>query len=172
MTDDNLTDQVEQPQKRKPGPKPKRPPERNEIGASRISYKDRHQLKVKGMDVDNFQYRIVNSDDSRYADRIATMQARGYTICNSGEQIGDEHGTAASNIGSAAGRPVGGGTKGILMRIPKEFYTEDKAAKQADVDRTEEGMVDKELQNSDDVYGEGLKLADSKGTRMEVRRRS
>ena len=67
---------------------------------------------------------------------------------------------------------VGRGTRGVLMKIPRQFYEEDQAAKQAEVDQTENGMVDEELQNADDVYGEGLKVGDKKGTRLEVRRRS
>jgi hypothetical protein len=166
----DINEEVQAPKKR--GPKPKRPPERPEIGASRVSYKDRHKLTVANRDDANYVYRIVNSDKDRYKDRIATMLARGYTICKDGEQIGDPNGTDASSIGSSATKSVGNGVKGVLMKIPRKFYEEDKAAKQAEVDRTEEGMVDEELRNSDDVYGEGLKISDSKGTRLEVRRRS
>lgn len=150
----------------------KRPPKRKEIGSNRISYKDRNKLTVQGRDDENFVYRIVNHDDSKYADRIATMQSRGYTLCNNGEEIGDPNGTEAGSIGSAASKSVGNGVKGVLMRIPREYYEEDKAAKQADVDRSEEGMIDKELQTASDVYGEGLKIGDSKGTRLEVSRRT
>lgn len=153
-------------EKRGPG----RPPKRKEIGSNRVSYKDRNKLKVKDLDP-NFNYRIVNHDDNRYAGRIEQLKERGYTVVNSDESLGDEHGVSASQIGSVVGKPVGHGTRGVLMKIPKEFYEEDKAQKAAEVDRTEEGMVDDELRNSENTYGEGLKLSDAQGKRMEVRRR-
>lgn len=147
-----------------------KPPEREEIGSGRIPYADRNKLTAMNRDP-NFKYRIVNSDDSRYAGRIADLQKRGYTVCNDDEVLGDEHGTEANQIGSVVGKPVGHGVRGVLMKIPIEFYVEDKAAKQAEVDLTEEGMVDEELRTGDDIYGEGLKIEDAKGTRLEVRRR-
>ena len=134
----------------------KRPTKHKPEDASRISYKDRRKLKTMGKD-DNFVYRIVNSDDSRYAGRVADLEARGYTVCTQ-EEMGDKSGVEANSIGSVTSRPVGHGVTGILMRIPKSHYKEDAAQKQAEVDETELGMVDESLLKSDDTYGEGLKV--------------
>lgn len=147
-------------EKKKPG----RPPVRKEIAGSRISYKDRNALKVSGRDNDKYVYRIANSDDKRYADRVENLKAMGYSVCNDGESLGDEKGTEASSIGSVVGKPVGNGTRGILMRQLKTNHQEDQRQKQAEVDLTEMGMVDEDLQNANDTYGEGLKVDRKKPT--------
>ena len=158
--------------KAKPGPKPKakvgRPPEKAGVQASRVSYKDRRKTTAHDRDP-NFHYRIVNVDDEKYAGRLEKVKEMGYIFANDGESLGDGQGVEASSIGSSVGTHVGHGTRGVLMKIPKEYYLEDKAAKQAEVDQSEMGMVDDELKNSSDMYGEGLKVADSKGTRLEMK---
>lgn len=165
-------------ERKKPGPKPKaaaaagKAPKRKEIGAgkvaaSRISYKDRNKIAATGRDP-NFHYRVVNVDNEKYAGRIDKMQSIGYTIVNSGEELGDDLGVSSSQLGSSVGTHVGHGTKGVLMKIPLEYYNQDQADKQTEVDHTELGMVADELKNSGDVYGEGLKLSDSQGTRLET----
>lgn len=133
----------------------KRPPKREEIG-SRISYKDRKKLSVTGRD-DNYVYRVVNSDDARYANRVDEMTARGYSVCTE-ESLGDSVGIEGSSVGSAVGKPVGNGVQGVLMRIPKKFYEEDQRQKQAEVDESEKGMLPDELLNSENATGSGLKI--------------
>jgi len=158
--------------KAKPGPKPKakpsRPPQKKGVEASRVSYKDRRKTTAHDRDP-NFHYRIVNVDNEKYAGRLDQVMEMRYIFANDGETLGDGEGVEASSIGSSVGTHVGHGTKGVLMKIPKEYYLEDKAAKQAEVDQTEMGMVDDELKNSSDMYGEGLKVADSQGTRLEMK---
>lgn len=139
----------------------KRPAKRKAEQSSRISYKEKNKLKTAGLDQENYVYRVVNSDDSRYAGRVANLKKRGYAI-TANEQLGDEVGVEAHQIGSVTSRPVGHGVNGILMRIPREFYEEDQRQKQAEVDETEKGMVDEELLKSSDTYGEGLKVGRNK----------
>jgi hypothetical protein len=156
--------------KAKPGPKPKagRPPQKSGVQASRVSYKDRRKTATNNRDP-NFHYRIFNADDEKYAGRLEQAQQMGYIYANDGETLGDGQGVEASSIGSSIGTHVGHGTRGVLMKIPKEYYQEDQAAKQAEVDQSEMGMVDDELRNASDMYGEGLKVADKKGTRLEMK---
>lgn len=139
--------------------KPAKVQKRKPIKGSRVSYKDRHKLNVEGRDP-NFRYRWVNTDDRKYAGRVEKMMARGYTLANDDESLVDSNGIQAGQIGSQIGTPVGNGTRAVLMKIPIEHYEEDLAAKQAEVDRTEEGMVSEELRSgASDIVGDGLKVS-------------
>jgi hypothetical protein len=140
----------------------KRPEKHKPEDASRIAYKDKRKLDTMGKD-DNFEYRVVNSDDSRYAGRVEDLKARGYTVCTQ-EEMGESVGVEASSIGSVTSRPVGHGVKGILMKIPKKYYQEDQRQKQSEVDTSEAGMVDESLLKANDTYGEGLKVDRKKPT--------
>lgn len=130
---------------------------RKPMKASRVAYKDRHKLKVDGLDR-NFEYRWVNTDDTKYAGRVEELKRRGYTLANDDESLVDSQGVQAGQLGSKVGRPVGNGTNAVLMKIPKEYYEEDKVAKRAEVDETEEGMVSEELRTGSDVVGSGLNI--------------
>ena len=136
------------------------------IEASRVSYKDRNKVSTSKRDA-NFIYRVVNSDDSRYAGRVEDLKAIGYTICTE-EEMGDEVGVEGSSVGSAIGRPVGHGIRGVLMKIPKKFYEEDQSAKQLEVDSTEEGMIPEELLNNKNAVGDGLKV-DRPATNVQLK---
>ena len=117
----------------------------------------------------NFVYRVVNTDNERYSGRIDYMKSIGYIFANDEDSLGDDHGVEASTVGSQVGKHVGHGTRGVLMKIPKHLYQEDKAAKQAEVDQSESGMIDDELiRNSEGIYGEGLKVSDAQGSRVNV----
>ena len=148
--------------------KPGKRPQKSGVEASRISYKQRRTVSANDRDPD-FHYRVFNADNEKYAGRLEEAQRMGYIFANDGESLGDEAGIEASSIGSNVGRHVGHGTRGVLMKIPKNYYEEDMAAKQAEVDETEMGMVDDELKNASDMYGEGLKVADSQGSRLEMK---
>jgi len=136
------------------------------IEASRVSYKDRNKIATTKRDP-NFIYRVVNSDDSRYAGRVEDLKAIGYTMCTE-EEMGDEVGVEGSSVGSAIGRPVGHGIRGVLMKIPKKFYEEDQSAKQLEVDSTEEGMIPEELLNNKNAVGDGLKV-DRPATNVQLK---
>lgn len=101
-------------------------PRRTPIGA-------RNVLKVTGKDPD-FEYRIVNDE----GDRVEQFRAAGYeTVSAATHQIGDRRINAPTTEGSIATASVGGGTKAVLMRIPKEWYEEDQKAKQDAINELE-----------------------------------
>lgn len=107
----------------------------------RKSYRDsingsRGVLTVKNKDP-NFVYRIVNDD----ADRIAQLQERGYEVVTQNTPIGDKRVATPTQEGSPVQINVGQGKKAYLMRIKKEFYDEDQAAKQAEVDAIEQAAA-------------------------------
>lgn len=53
--------------------------------------------------------------------------------------------------GSVAEMPVGNGVNGVLMKIPKEWYDEDQAAKAARIDEAERSIKKPDIDGS---YGE------------------
>ena len=65
-------------------------------------------------------------------------------------RVGDKRVGSASAEGSKAQLSVGQGMKGFVVRIKKEWYEEDQAAKQAHVNRLEEATKAKAL---DGTYG-------------------
>lgn len=90
-------------------------------------------LTVSGKDPD-FQYRIVNDTE----DRVSEFEEQGYEVVMDNKvQVGDKRVSKASTEGTVKRISVGGGAKAVVMRIPKEWYNEDQAAKQAHVDATE-----------------------------------
>lgn len=108
------------------------------MATKRKSYRDsvngtRGVLTVKNKDP-NFVYRIVND----LGDRVLNLQECGYEIVTDNTQIGDKRVAIPTKEGSPVQINVGQGKKAYLMRIKKEFYDEDQAAKQAEVTATEE----------------------------------
>lgn len=71
---------------------------------------------------------------------------------------GDKRAGADSQLATAVVRSVGGGTKGILMEIKKEWYDEDQAAKMKEIDRKEATLKRKKTSaanaDADGNYGE------------------
>jgi hypothetical protein len=93
----------------------------------------RNVLTVGGKEP-GFEYRIVNDT----GDRVEQFKSAGYEVVSAKDvTVGDRRITAASAEGTAATVSVGGGVKGVVMRINKEWYEEDQARKQSDVDQTE-----------------------------------
>lgn len=80
--------------------------------------------------------RWVNDVD----DRLERAKAAGYAPVLTPTQVGDPRAGADSQMGSLVAKQVGGGTRAVLMEIPDEYYREDQEAKQARVNRTEEGL--------------------------------
>lgn len=93
-------------------------------------------LTVKNKDA-NFVYRIVNDLD----DRVLNLQERGYEIVTNDTPIGDKRVATAKQEGSPVQIRVGNGKTAYLMRIKKEWYDEDQAAKQEEVDKTEQSIM-------------------------------
>jgi hypothetical protein len=95
----------------------------------------RNRLDIKVRDP-NYVYRVVNVVD----DRVDQLQAQGYEIDPDNNKVGDKRVDAASSLGSVAEISVGQGTKAVIMRQHKDYYAEDQAAKQAEIDEREASM--------------------------------
>ena len=80
--------------------------------------------------------RVVNDTE----DRIQRFKEAGYEVVTSDELLGDRACGAAGSVGSEVSKPVGGGRRGVLMKIKEEFYKEDQAAKQKEVDEKEASL--------------------------------
>jgi len=106
----------------------------------------RNVLTVEGKDP-NYVYRVVND----VGDRITTFQDAGYELVEGKSvRIGDRRVNAASPEGSKAQVSVDkNGTKAFVMRIPKEWYDEDQAAKQIHVDALEQSIKQDALSKND-----------------------
>lgn len=106
----------------------------------------RNLLTVRGKDP-GYSYRIVNDTE----DRIQRFLDAGYEVVTAeGTKVGDNRASQASVLGSKQVFSVGGGTKGVLMRIKKEWFDEDQANKQKKVDDMEASIKKKAL---DGTYG-------------------
>jgi hypothetical protein len=96
----------------------------------------RNKLRVKG-EKPGYVYRIVNDID----DRIHDFLERGWELDTDEDiRIGDSRVDQDSRLGQVRLVSVGGGQKAVLMRIRKDWYEEDQAAKQEYVKKTEEAM--------------------------------
>lgn len=104
----------------------------------------RNRLSVKDRDP-NYHYRLVNVNLERDPDRIERMQDIGYEVVpgKTVGQTGDKQVDNPSPLGSAGQLSVGQGTKAVWMRIPKEWYLEDQAAKQEEIDAVERQQKDR-----------------------------
>jgi hypothetical protein len=89
----------------------------------------------------NFEHRVVNEKPGRIE---AFMNAGWEMICitNENKVVGDPHCGRGTKVGTPVRIHVGGDEFGYLMRIKKEWYEEDQAAKQAGVLGMEQGMKD------------------------------
>jgi hypothetical protein len=87
----------------------------------------------------NYVYRWV-FDDPRRPGRIQRFQDGGYELVQDDNEIGQKTVDRGSKVGSTISRPDSGGML-VLMRILKEWYDEDQAAKQKAIDATEGSML-------------------------------
>lgn len=107
-------------------------PRRTPVGQrNRINLRDRDP---------NFHYRLVNVNLESDPERLQRFQDAGYEIVPSDKvgKVGDAKVDTPSAVGAAGAISVGQGTKAVLMRIPKDWYKEDQAVKQAEIDSTEQ----------------------------------
>lgn len=97
----------------------------------------RGPLNITGDKDLNFHYRFVNDQGNR----VYNYQQAGYEIVTDGDlTVGDSRVSDASDLGSPR-RVVGeNGTTSILMRIPKNYFDEDQAKKNAIIDEQEQAM--------------------------------
>jgi hypothetical protein len=112
----------------------------------------RDKLTVYGKDP-NFVYRWVRNDEGR----IQWFQERGYEVVTQDLEVGQKTVDSGSKLGSAVTKFGGGAVTLVLMRIPKEWYDEDQAAKEDAVASTEATMRNPDSQVNG-AYGSGLKI--------------
>ncbi len=118
---------------------------------SRTPVGQRNILTIKGKD-ENFVYRVVNDID----DRVSQFQEAGYELVSDDSvKVGDKRVNASSSLGSHKQLSVGQGTKAVVMRIRKDWYEEDQAAKLKHVAAVEDATREKALNGA---YGD-IKLS-------------
>lgn len=106
----------------------------------------RNVLKVDGKDP-NYVYRIINDS----GDRIQVFLDAGYELVEKEDvRVGDKRVNNPSSVDSVARLSVGQGQQGVVVRIKREFYEEDQAAKQDHVNNIEASTRKKAL---DGTYG-------------------
>lgn len=102
----------------------------------RTSINQRNVLTVAGKEPD-YEYRIVNDQ----GDRIQQFIDAGYELVDANSvRVGDKRVDKAAAEGTKAQVSVGKGEKAFVMRIRKEWYDEDQAAKQARVNELERSI--------------------------------
>lgn len=112
----------------------------------------RSRLNVAGKD-SNYEYRFVND----IGDRISMFQEAGYEMVSKDQhKIGDNRLDIASTDGTNASvsvgvKPNGEGQRAYLMRIKKEWYSEDQAAKLTSIREFQESL---KKPNIEGAYGE------------------
>ena len=111
----------------------------------------RNVLTVNGRDP-GFEYRWVNDEDGR----LQMFEEAGYAAVKDSLEVGDPRAGDASQVGSTVRKPVGGGETAVLMKIPKEFYAEDQAAKEQRLAEKERSLLNDAKGNG--FYGDGLKI--------------
>ena len=113
----------------------------------RIPVGSRNRLDVIGKDP-NFVYRIVNDVD----DRIERFKQAGYELVDVNEaRLSSQRVGAGTPEGTMASMPVGMGTTGYLVKIPKDWYEDDQRTKQVQIEASEESI---KKPNIDGAYGE------------------
>lgn len=98
----------------------------------------RNRLTVKDKDP-NYVYRIVNTEDAHGTDRVSDFLEHGYEVVEN-TKVGDKRVDISSGLSSKGDFSVGQGRKAVVMRIKREWYEEDQAAKLAQIKATEETM--------------------------------
>lgn len=95
----------------------------------------------------DFQYRFVNDIGSR----IDNFKEAGYELVTDADlKVGDSRVSDPSGLGNTKRSVSNDGTVSYLMRIKKEYYKEDQAAKLALVNETEGAMK----RNASQDYGD------------------
>lgn len=83
-----------------------------------------------------FKYRWVRNDEGR----VQWFKERGYEVVTQHHGVGEKAVDSGSQLGSAVTKFGGGTVTLVLMRIPKEWYDEDQAAKEEAIAATEATM--------------------------------
>lgn len=83
-----------------------------------------------------FVRRFVNDT----GDRIQMFKDAGWHVVDDVNQVGDPKLGNPTLIGSSANPHVGGGQRAVLMELPEEIYSEDRAEAQAEITKVENEM--------------------------------
>lgn len=112
---------------------------------TRKSLFQRGPQSIAGEKDPDFMYRFVNDTGSR----IVNFQSAGYEFVEDTDLVvGDARVFDPTDIGSGKKVTSNDGTVSYLMRIKKEWYEEDQAAKAALVDETEKAMKQEATQGT------------------------
>lgn len=98
---------------------------------------------------DGFRYRVFNDNWAKEPDRIKRAMQAGYTRVEGHEPI------------SVGANDDGSSIKGVLMRIPEQFYEEDQKLKQKEPDRIDQAIRGGKLQQQADdkrYIPDGIKI--------------
>lgn len=95
----------------------------------------RDKLSVYDKDP-NFVYRWVRNDEGR----VQWFKERGYEVVNQPHKVGESTVDSGSPLGSAVTKFGGGNVTLVLMRILREWFDEDQAAKEEAIAATEATM--------------------------------
>lgn len=105
----------------------------------RTSLGERNRLTIRDRDP-GYQYRLVNCNLESDPDRVERFTEIGYEIVP-GKVVGRTGDAKVDNpsaVGSAGQISVGRGDKAVWMRIRKDWYEEDQAGKQREIDALEQ----------------------------------
>ena len=83
-----------------------------------------------------FVRRFVNDT----GDRVQMFKEAGWNTVDDVNQVGDPKLGKPSLIGSGANPHVGGGQRAVLMELPEEIYSADRAESQAEITKIENEM--------------------------------
>ena len=112
---------------------------------ARKSLFQRGPQSIAGEKDPNYVYRFVNDTGSR----IANFQSAGYEFVeDTSLVVGDSRVFDSSDLGSSKRVTSNDGTISYLMRIKKEYYEEDQAAKAAQINETERAMKQEATQGT------------------------
>ena len=83
-----------------------------------------------------FVRRFVNDT----GDRVQMFKEAGWNTVDDVNQVGDPKLGKPSLIGSGANPHVGGGQRAVLMELPEDIYSADRAESQAEITKIENEM--------------------------------
>lgn len=92
-----------------------------------VSEANRNKLFVEGLDQENYEYRWVNDTEGRLAAYLAGWWE---FVDQNGNPVGDGDVDSSAGTSSKFSKGVGRGVNSYLMRIPKQFWSEDQEKKE------------------------------------------
>lgn len=109
---------------------------------------NRNILTLENLDP-AYNYRWVNDVEGR----LNRFVAGGWAFATKTGEVGDRTADSSSGTSSVVSKEVGAGVTAYLMRIKMEWFEEDKAAKAAQIDKSEESMKRQLNSKEDASYG-------------------